>query len=174
MLRRLIVAALITAACCYPTLARPAVVVEDMPADRLNALEEPADLMLNAEQPVFVVKPKIRFPLTADEFTLVYQIVEGEAGGESLKGKKLVAQTILDTCEKDGIRPAQVRKKYQYSGWKPTWSKSVEEAVNAVFNDGERVTEEKTYFFYAPKLCRSKWHESQTFVIEEGGHRFFR
>ena len=29
-------------------------------------------------------------------------------------------------------------------------------------------------FFYAPKYATSKWHETQTFVIEIGGHRFFK
>lgn len=28
-------------------------------------------------------------------------------------------------------------------------------------------------FFYNPAKVTSTWHESQTFVIEVGGHRFF-
>ena len=34
-------------------------------------------------------------------------------------------------------------------------------------------THDSVLWFYAPKWCNSEWHESQRFVAEIGGHRFF-
>jgi spore germination cell wall hydrolase CwlJ-like protein len=97
-----------------------------------------------------------------------------ESGGESYKGQMLVAQCILNACEIDGIRPAKVIKKYVYAKARPEPSDSVKRAVSAVFDKGERVTEEPIVYFYAPALVRSEFHERQIFCIEEGGHRFFK
>lgn len=43
----------------------------------------------------------------------------------------------------------------------------------AVFDDGWYVTTEPILYFYAPDRVASNWHESQDFVIEINGHRFF-
>lgn len=45
--------------------------------------------------------------------------------------------------------------------------------VAAVFDRGETVVDEPILYFYNPALVTSDFHESQIFVIEEGGHRFF-
>ena len=49
----------------------------------------------------------------------------------------------------------------------------VKDAVAAVFDRGETVVDEPILYFYNPALVTSDFHESQIFVIEEGGHRFF-
>ena len=134
-------------------------------------MEEP-ELTLNAveEKPE---EPEPYFPLSDSELHTVCAMVMGEAGGESDKGKMLVAQCILDACMKDGIRPGEVRTQYQYAGWNENYSQEVINAVKKVFEGGERVTEEKTFFFYNPQICRSSWHESQRYITTEGNHRFF-
>jgi len=114
-----------------------------------------------------------RYSLTPQERDLVERVVMAEAGGESYKGQMLVAQCILNACEIDGIRPAKVVKKYAYTKARPEPSESVKQAVSAVFDKGETVTDELIVYFYAPALVRSEFHESQIFAIEEGGHRFF-
>ena len=116
----------------------------------------------------------IRYPLTPQERDLVERVVMAEAGGESYKGQMLVCQCILNACEIDGIRPAKVVKKYAYAKARPEPSESVKQAVSAVFDKGEQVTDEPIVYFYAPALVRSEFHESQIFAIEEGGHRFFK
>lgn len=63
--------------------------------------------------------------------------------------------------------------RYKYSGWNDDPTEETKEAVKAVFDNGETVTEEKILYFYSPKHCRSKWHETQKYVLTEGGHRFF-
>ena len=42
-----------------------------------------------------------------------------------------------------------------------------------MFDRGETVVDEPILYFYNPALVTSAFHESQIFVIEEGGHRFF-
>ena len=51
--------------------------------------------------------------------------------------------------------------------------KRVKDAVAAVFDRGETVVDEPILYFYNPALVPSDFYESQIFVIEEGGHRFF-
>lgn len=100
-------------------------------------------------------------------------IVMGESGGESYNGQILVAQCLLNACLKDNLLPSEVQTKYKYSGWNDSPSDSVKNAVKAVFDDGYKVTNEFILYFYAPKYSQGKWHETQRFIIEVGGHRFF-
>ena len=92
---------------------------------------------------------------------------------EPYDGQVAVAECILNACLKDGLQPSEVRTKYKYSGWNDEPSESVKKAVSAVFDDGYKITDEFILYFYAPKYTTSKWHESQDFVMEIGGHRFF-
>lgn len=121
------------------------------------------------------IEPKEAYYVLSDEErTVVEHIVAGEARGESLKGQMLVAQCILNGAIKDDIPPSKVRTKYKYGGWSNEVTDSVKEAVERVFDNGELVVDEPILYFYAPKLCVSKWHESQCFVIKEGCHKFFK
>jgi TolA-binding protein len=114
-----------------------------------------------------------RYPLTPQERNLIERVVMAESGGESYKGQMLVAQCILNACEIDGIRPAEVIRKYVYAKARPEPSDSVKRAVSAVFDKGETVTDEPIVYFYAPALVKSEFHESQIFCLREGGHKFF-
>lgn len=128
-----------------------------------------------SSEPIYedIAEPRMYFELTAAERKIVEKIVMGEAGGESYKGKVLVAQCILNACIKDDIQPSEVRRKYQYSGWKENPNDDVKKAVAAVFDDGYKVTDEPILYFYAPKYTQSKWHETQRYILTEGGHKFF-
>ena len=115
-----------------------------------------------------------RYSLTEAERDLIERVVMAESGGESYKGQMLVAQCILNACEIDGIRPAKAVKKYAHAKSRPKPTDSVKRAVSAVFDKGEQVTDEKVIYFYVPGIVKSEFHESQTFCIEVGGHRFFK
>lgn len=104
---------------------------------------------------------------------VVERVVMAEAGGESFEGQMLVAQCILNACEKTGTQPSKVVVTFKYAPARPDPTDSVREAVAAVFDAGEFITDEPVMFFYNPAKVTSTWHESQTFVIEVGGHRFF-
>lgn len=130
------------------------------------------------EQPTQVVKINevertSYFDLSDYERSVVEKMVAGEAQGEPYEGQMLVAQCILNACLKDSLKPSEVRRAYQYSGWNENPSESVKEAVTAVFDYGHKIVDDNILWFYAPRWSNSKWHESQRFVIEVGGHRFF-
>lgn len=117
-----------------------------------------------------------RYPLTDEERVIVQAVVAAEAKGESFDGQCLVAQCILNTAEALNISPASVvLAPNQYAP--PSYSDGymVADAVSAVFDNGYTVTNEPIRYFYAPKYCYSAWHEgSLNFVLEHGGHRFFK
>jgi len=114
-----------------------------------------------------------RYNLTDAERDLVERVVMAESGGESYQGQMLVCQCLLNACEIDDIRPAKAIKQYAYAKSRPEPSENVKRAVTAVFDEGERVTGEPIVYFYAPALTTSEFHESQEFVLTEGGHKFF-
>lgn len=115
----------------------------------------------------------VYFRLSESERRIAECIVQGEAGGEDLTGKMLVAQCLVNACIESNIQPSVARKQLKYAGWKENVSDETRQAVREVFDNGYQVVSEPILYFYAPKLCTSKWHETQDFVIEHGCHRFF-
>lgn len=115
-----------------------------------------------------------RYELTDAERLLVAQVVEAEAKGEPYAGKVAVAQCILQSCEDDSVRPDVAVRKYGYSKERPNASQESLDAVQAVFDFGEVATTEPIKYFYAPKVAKSKWHESQIYVLTINGHKFFK
>ena len=122
----------------------------------------------------FVEEPTPYYELTEEERQVVENIVMGEAGAEPYEGQMLVAQCILNACERDNLLPSEVRMEYKYSGWNENPNDSVKLAVKEVFDNGVKAIDEPILYFYAPAICNSSWHESQVFVVEVGGHRFFK
>lgn len=133
--------------------------IPDTPAPTAEAVE-PAE-------------PAVRYPLTDAERDVVERVVMAEAGGESFEGQMLVAQCILNAAEKRGVDPSEAVVLYSYTKSRPDPTQRVKDAVAAVFDRGETVVDEPILYFYNPALVTSDFHESQIFVIEEGGHRFF-
>lgn len=116
-----------------------------------------------------------RYALTVSERDIVERVVMAEAGGEGFDGQRLVAQCILNTAEAMDLRPDEVvTAPNQYASPAKEASQEVKEAVSAVFDNGDMVTDEPIRWFYAPKYVYSAWHESKTFALEHGGHRFFK
>lgn len=115
-----------------------------------------------------------RYGLNAEEREAIASVIEAEAGGEDFTGRVLVAQCILNACEKDDIRPIQAIRAYQYATARPEPSELTRAAVRYVFDEGQAATEKPVMLFYAPARCESKWHESQEFLLSHGGHRFFK
>ena len=124
--------------------------------------------------PEMPTEPAPFFVLTSEQRTLIEQVVSAESRGEPYDGQVAVAQCILNACLKDDITPERAIKKYKYTGARVEPTESVKEAVAAVFDRGEGVTEEPILYFYAPALVTSEWHESQIFVVEIKNHRFFK
>lgn len=115
-----------------------------------------------------------RYDLTDAERWEIASVVTAEAQGEPFAGKVAVAQCILQACEDDGIRPNEAVVAYKYCKSRPEPSEEALEAVAAVFDHGQVVTDEPIKFYYAPALVYSDWHESQNYVMTINGHRFFK
>ena len=117
--------------------------------------------------------PTARYQLTADERELICEVVMAESGTEPFDGKMAVSQCMVKACEKTGKRPAEVGEEYGYTDRRVEPNAETREAVAAVFDAGETVTDAEILYFYAPALVSSEWHESQTYICTIGGHRFF-
>ena len=118
--------------------------------------------------------------LTSAQRQVVYNIVCGEAGNEPYLGKIAVAICIANAMVKEDMTPSQIKSYYQYSGWYNinAYNDSVavaeiKDAVEQVFDNGLRLTNYYTLWFYAPKYAVGKFHNTQHFDFELGGHRFF-
>lgn len=113
--------------------------------------------------------------LTDTDRDILGRLVMGEAGNQGYKGAALVAQCIRDTMVFDGVPTVeQVRVDYKYSGsldLPP--NQDVLNAIDYIFDKGGMAVKHRVQYFYAPRLCTANWHETQVFVIEHGGHRFF-
>ena len=152
---------------------RDEIVIEEQIVER-SVIEDEVVAVSEVEEEVEVeVESEPVFFLSDYQRNIAECIVAGESIGESYDGQMAVAQCLLNACLKDGLQPSDVRKKYKYSGWHDNPTDSVKQAVSAVFDDGHKVTDEFILYFYAPKYVKSKWHETQKFVTEIGGHRFF-
>lgn len=110
--------------------------------------------------------------ITDHDRHIIECVVQGEAGNESLEGKIWVATCLLNAMRNSGIDAETARVSGQYAGWNENVSDETKTAVSMVFDDGQ-VAHDSVLWFYAPRWCESDWHESQQFVAEIGGHRFF-
>ena len=128
------------------------------------------------ETPLKTEEKAPRYEITPEELALVARVVHAEAEGEGHDGQALVAQCILNTAEATGMRPDEVvLEPKQYAAPAAEASDEVMAAVTAVFLDGYEVTTEPVRYFYAPDRVESVWHETALeFVLEHGGHRFFK
>ena len=125
--------------------------------------------------PMPEIVPEARYALTDAERDLVEKVVMSEAAGEGYDGQRLVAQCILNTAEAMDLRPdAVVLAPNQYASPSAEASQEVKDAVSAVFDAGDMASDEPIRWFYAPRYVYSAWHESKVFVLEHGGHRFFK
>lgn len=136
-------------------------------------IETQTPIQTPSQTPAAEPTPAPRFELSAAERDVVERVVMVEAGGESFEGQMLVAQCILNAAEKRGVDPSEAVVLYSYTKSRPDPTQRVKDAVAAVFDRGETIVDEPILYFYNPALVTSDFHESQIFVIEEGGHRFF-
>ena len=119
------------------------------------------------------IEDEVEFYLSDDERWIVECMVMGGSGYEDYTGQILVAQCILNACLNDNLQPSEVRIVYKYAGWKEDVNDSVKDAVKAVFDDGYKYTDEFILWFYSPKYSEGKFHNTQRFVLEHGGQRFY-
>lgn len=145
----------------------PSVIFEE------EVIEEPEEIDDTADISEEAAESGPRFYLSDYERAELESLVMAESGAESYEGQMGVAQCILNACEKENKQPSEIAIMYRYTKHRPAPNESVKEAVRAVFDRGEVITDAKILYFYAPALVYSAWHESQTYVLTVGGHKFF-
>lgn len=103
-----------------------------------------------------------------------YRLVMGEAGNEGYEGAALVAQALRDTMVMTGnYDTLSIKKQFKYSGTlRKAPNADVINAVDFVLDGGSAV-QHRVIYFYAPGIVSSRFHESQEFIIQHGGHRVF-
>jgi hypothetical protein len=143
--------------------------------DSTTALVEAADAASgDTYQTTTVTHKSDGCDLSDSDRAKVECVVMCEAGGEGEKGQMMVAQCILDGMDRFGYTVEEYISKYQVMSTSyANVTDEVRESVSKVFDDGERVTEEKADLWYNPAITASDWHEAQQYVITVGSHRFF-
>lgn len=113
--------------------------------------------------------------ITGQNRVYLENLVQSEAGNQGFIGAALVAQTIHDTMLMDNCYDvATIKNTHAYEGsLYNTPCDDVKRAVEFIFDKGGMAVQHRLIYFYAPKLVNSSFHESQKFIIEYGGHRFF-
>lgn len=114
------------------------------------------------------------YELTNAERAVVEAAVMAEAGGESFAGQMMIAQCILDGSLRKGVDVITFIEQSQIVTSSKEPYDSCCEAVSAVFDMGQRVTDDIADIWYAPAIVYSEWHESQIYVTTIGAHKFFR
>lgn len=109
------------------------------------------------------------------ETDYVLRVLTAEAGTDELLCG-CIAQALYNACEKHDWKytPAEMMRKYQYTNPASWVSEAAERAYDEVFCCGYVYGSiGKATVFYAPQYCSSDYHESQRFVVEINGVRFF-
>ena len=110
-----------------------------------------------------------------DDIERLERIVQAEAGGSDEKAAGLVAQSIKDNMIDKGVNSvSEIQQVMSYAkvlDKEPT--EQTKTAVYNVFNLGKPYVEHRILYFYAPQRVESSFHESQKFILEYNGHRYF-
>ncbi|MHC1696423.1 MAG: cell wall hydrolase [Eubacteriales bacterium] len=118
------------------------------------------------------------YPLREWERSMICRVLMTECPYEPPEGQRAVAQVILDRIHSKAY-PDNVYDVLTQDGQFAGPSDAdvlpeIAEAVEAVFDRGERVTEEPLYFFYAPRYGVSTWHERQEYITTIQNHKFYQ
>ena len=126
------------------------------------------------EQFIYVGAPGMR-PLTAAEEEYLLRVLTQEVGADEALSW-CVVQCLYNSCEYEEWRytPYELLFEYGYTVPADFISETVRDAYDGIFMSGyvcEAVGD--AMYFYAPAHCSSRWHESQRFIAEINGVRFF-
>lgn len=105
----------------------------------------------------------------------ILRVITAEGGADQLVCNGVV-QCLYNACQKDcwARSVTEILREYQYTAPAEWISEEARIAWDAVFLSGVTFVDfGEALYFYAPAYCESPWHESQRFVAEVGGVRFF-
>lgn len=109
------------------------------------------------------------------DYSYVCRVVMAETGGEYNEDLTLaVCQAIMNAAIENNWNPEEVCINYKYTGPHDYVSDFIQELCDRVFLYGEVYENSgNAQVFYNPSYGHSSYHESQIFVCEIGGVRFF-
>ncbi|NLC89699.1 MAG: SH3 domain-containing protein [Clostridiaceae bacterium] len=113
-------------------------------------------------------------PVQVEDRAVLEGLVMGEFGSD-YTGAVLVAQAIRDSMTFSGVySTAKIAQIWGYHANVTNYiNETTKRAVAFVFDEGGSAVQHSIYYFYAAHRVNSSWHESQKFVVEYGGCRFF-
>lgn len=113
-------------------------------------------------------------PVQVEDRAVLEGLIMGEFGNDYV-GAVLVAQAIRDTMTLTGIyNTGQIARQWGYTARiHNSVTDATKRAVAFVFDQGGSAVQHTVYYFYAAHLIYSSWHETQRFVVQYGGCRFF-
>ena len=105
----------------------------------------------------------------------ILRVITAEGGADQLVCNG-VTQCLYNACRRDDWAHSvtEILREYQYTAPVEWVSDEARIAWDAVFLSGVTFVDfGEALYFYAPAYCESPWHESQRFVAEVDGVRFF-
>jgi len=105
----------------------------------------------------------------------ILRVITAEGGSDDLICAG-VTQCLFNACQRDGWNRTveQILHDYGYTGPASWISVAAEKAWDEIFCSGYTYTDfEDALYFYSTRYCYSEWHETQRFVCEIRGVRFF-
>lgn len=127
--------------------------------------------LIDIANPDYSYSPS-RVSLSSYDRAKLERLVMGEAGSMGYLGCALVAQSIRDAMNRSNTSSIdQIISQYQYFGSTSIEPNSdVKSAVSYIFDNNGAAVQHRVICFY---IGYSSWHETQTFITQVGGVRFF-
>ncbi len=143
--------------------------VDDNGSD--NGNDSSGSYLMSIKNPDKSYSPKA-VNLSSYDRAKLERLVMGEAGANGFNGCALVAQAIRDAMNRSHTSSIDaIISEYQY--YAPTNrqpNQNVKDAVAYIFDENGSAVQHRVLCFYSGK---SSWHETQNFVVECNGERFF-
>lgn len=129
--------------------------------------------LVDIDNPDYDYNPPTIF-LTDDDRELIAKTVMREFGDGGYTACCLQAQAFRDAMVYSHASAADTYHYFQYDAY-PLIEEPNQDSYDAVdyIFDGNLAAPHRVLCMYAPAYCSSAWHESQPFVLEYGGVRFF-
>lgn len=129
--------------------------------------------LIDIDNPDFDYNPEPIY-LTEDDRYLIAKTVMREFGDGGYDACCLQAQAFRDAMVLSQASAEYTYKYFQYDAYPLVKEPSPEcyKAVDYIFA-GNMAVPHRVLYMYAPEYVTSKWHESQTFVVDYNGVRFF-
>lgn len=148
--------------------------VGNKPEETNSVNNKTRQYLLDIDNPDYTYDPMI-IHLQDDDRVLAAKIIMNEFGDGGFEACCLQAQALRDAMIYSRSSLEQIYHFFQYDKY-PLLKIPNQDCYNAIdyiFESGELAVPHRVLVMYNPQHARSNWHESQEFVIEYQGVRYF-